>query len=113
MSDLEALKHCRDKSRFEGWEGMVPKGLAEEAGACIRQAVDEIISLGPGPRKKDVRAVVENCVERFNEMDTREGHGPWIMTTEREDIYYALDDIVELTGVECADFEDWFGNADW
>jgi hypothetical protein len=38
---------------------------------------------------------------------------PWIMTTERDDIYYALDQIVDLTGVECSDFDDWFWNAEW
>jgi hypothetical protein len=113
MSKIEVLRRCRERRWFEAWEGMVPAGRAPEAEACLCQAIDEIIALGPEPRKRDVRRVVERVVERFNAMDTAEGQSPWIMTTEREDIYYALEEIVGLTGIECADFEDWFWNADW
>jgi hypothetical protein len=100
MSNVEALRRYREQEWFEAWKGMTPEGGAEEATACIRQMIDEIIALGAKPRKQDVRTAVERCVDRFNEMDTADGSGPWIMSTEREDIYYVLDQIVDLTSVE-------------
>jgi hypothetical protein len=98
----------RETRWFEGWEGMVPADRQADAEACIRQLIDEIIAMGEDPRKSAVRKAVERSIQRFNEIDEQ-----WIMSTEREDIYYAINDIVDLTGIECDDFDDWFNGADW
>lgn len=79
---------------FEGWTPsppFPPQAFIEEARAKLREACQDLLSMGPKPPKPKVRAVIKRTVEWFNEADVR--YGEVIETEERESIYLALEEI--------------------
>jgi hypothetical protein len=79
---------------FERWTPSPPFPSQEftlAARDTIRAACIALSALGPKPRKADVRAVLRECVEWFNDAD--EGAGGAIETEEREDIRDVLEEM--------------------
>ena len=68
-----------------------PQEFTNAARAAIHDACTALQKLGPKPRRADVRAVLKNTVEWFNEAD--EEAGGVIETEEREDICAALEEM--------------------
>ncbi|CAN5646500.1 hypothetical protein BH10PSE5_BH10PSE5_04090 [soil metagenome] len=82
---------------FERWSPsppFPPEEFTSEARKVVREACRKLEVLGPKPRKPDVRAVLKNCVEWFNDADERAGGV--IETEEREDICAVLEEIAHV-----------------
>ena len=83
-----------NETQFESWTPsppFPPQAFIEEARATLREACNNLQSMGPKPPKPKVRAVIKRTVEWFNEADVR--YGEVIETEEREGIYLALEEM--------------------
>lgn len=103
------LPKVRVAKLFASWKGSVKSGIVKESRALLVTCVDELVALGPKPRKAAKIAVLKKCIEGFNELDAR--HDGWIATIEREDICDAFQDVVAASGLtEAALADRW---RDW
>jgi hypothetical protein len=79
---------------FVRWSPSPPYPSADftkGAQATIREACLSLQALGPKPRKAEVRAILKQTVEWFNEADA--SAGGVIETEEREDIFAVLEEM--------------------
>lgn len=79
---------------FERWSTSPPfpgQDFTVAARAEIRNACAALQKLGPKPRRADVRRILRNTVEWFNEADEKAGGA--IETEEREDICAVLEEM--------------------
>lgn len=79
---------------FERWKESPPIPSAEYAEVFrqrIRDLCEQIVALGPRPKKAEVRQALRSCVQWFNDKD--EAAGGFIETEEREDICTTLEEI--------------------
>jgi len=106
MSNIEALKRRRSEPVLAGWAGYVAEGLWNQSVASAHRLIDDLIGLGSDPKEADVKAAVDRCVVRFNELDDG-----WICTIEREDLFELICEVVGLAGFECD--EDWVDEREW
>jgi len=106
MADIDALKRHREQRVFQGWDKYVPPQHVEASEGSLHRLVEDVIALGPKPSEAAVRALVDECVRRFNELDDG-----WICTIERDDIFEQVCQVVQLAGFECD--EDWLDERDW
>lgn len=110
MSDLSALRHRRGQRSFEAWDGDVSPKLVAEAEEAVRHLIDKLIGLGTKPTQEQVEAEVNDCVQKFNDLDASAPQS-WIHTIEREDIGDVIAELVELCGFDGN--EDWLSDRDW
>jgi hypothetical protein len=71
-----------------------PSTFTAEARSAVHRACKALMALGPKPKKGDVRAILKECVEWFNEADKRAGGV--IETEEREDICAVLEELAHV-----------------
>jgi hypothetical protein len=110
MSDLAALRHCRDQPKFSHWAPDVADDRIAAATDSINQLIDDVVSLGPDPAEDDIRSAVSACVRRFNDLDELDPNS-WIFTIEREDIAEIIWKVIDLAGFEGD--EDWLEDREW
>lgn len=106
MVDIAALRRSRDERHFANWDGSVATERIEASEASLRKLIDDMITLGTQPTEDAARQAVDQCVQRFNEMDSG-----WICTIEREDIFEQIGSVIDSCGFECD--EDWLNERDW
>lgn len=87
-----------------------PCDFTDAATRVIREACHELQSLGPNPRRADVRRVLKQTVEWFNAAS--EAAGDVIETEEREDILAILSDMAHVAHqpgliVEIESWREW------
>ncbi|HZO48263.1 MAG TPA: hypothetical protein VFB68_20370 [Xanthobacteraceae bacterium] len=73
-----------------------PPDFVADARKFLRSVIVELQSLGPKPKKAQVRAVLKACVDWFNRKDTE--FGQVIETEEREDICAVLEEFAVVAG---------------
>jgi len=106
VSDIDALNRRREQPLPAEWVGNVAGEHIESATGALRQLIDDVVALGPHPQEQAVRAAVDQCVRRLNDLDDG-----WITTIEREDLCESIYKIVELAGLEGD--EDWVEEREW
>jgi hypothetical protein len=82
------------ESPFERWSPsppFPPLAFTRSARDAVHEACKTLRSLGPKPRRADVRSILRGCVEWFNQADERAGGV--IETEEREDIIAVLEEM--------------------
>lgn len=83
---------------FPDWE--YPPAAATDASRAIMAAtVTRLIGLGPDASEADQMAVLQRCIESFNELDADERLIGFIETVEREDICEEFEAIVHACGL--------------
>jgi hypothetical protein len=92
------LATLRKERLLEDWQGTVPAALLRKCRAILRSAIDELIALGPRPKRAAAMKVLRACTEALNELDEAEGH--FIETIEREDLCDAIDRLAMSVGIE-------------
>ncbi len=107
MSNLQALKLRVSEPCFKGWVGSVTPERIERSEELLQQLATALTALGETSAESDARQLVDACIRAFNVLDD----DGWINTIEREDIYEAICQLVELAGFECD--EDWFEEREW
>jgi hypothetical protein len=110
MSNLQELQLRRTRRTFAHWDEFVPASLVAESDAAVQQLIERLIALGASPSREQVRAEIDRCVRRFNELD-RSVPNSWIFTIEREDIAGALWKLIDLCGFEGG--EEWLDEREW
>jgi hypothetical protein len=109
-SNLPGLNRRRAQPSFAHWEGTVPADLIAECEDAIVSLIDRLIALGLNPSEQQVRAEIDGCIRRFDDLQWSRGD-PWIDTTEQEDICDVLHELIDLTGFEAS--EEWTDVRDW
>ncbi len=89
---LDALK---GKQRFVSWEGSVSDELINVCRHLFLDTIAGLMEREGKPRKKEVVAILRECVERLNELDTEYY---FIATIEREDLCQEIDEIICASG---------------
>jgi hypothetical protein len=95
--DKLTLASLRKKRRFTDWKDFVPARAATACRALFRETVDAIINLGAKPKKRDIRAILKQCVQRLNKLDAEYDH--FIETTAVEDLCGEIDEIAHVSGL--------------
>lgn len=95
---LDAMKK---KRRFSSWRGDRPDKAIAACRKAFREATDELIALGPKPKKREVATVVRRCVEQLNSLD--EQYDGFIETGEREELCREIDELVYVAGLRDSD----------
>jgi hypothetical protein len=115
--DMDGLKGLADGRFFADWEDSVafnPPEAVAASQAVMQKTVHKLLELGPVARIDAVMAVLRECIEAFNDLDTHWGEGGWICTLERDDILEEFYRVVELTGMGYqADLDDGTIWRDW
>jgi hypothetical protein len=103
------LQDLRKQTPFSVWAGFVEPALLRRARGIIRDTIDALIELGPDVPEPVLIDEINQCVERFNELDEEES---FINTIEREDICQLIEELADLVGLE--DYgEALHSNRDW
>jgi hypothetical protein len=114
--DVAGLKELAGAAFFLIWEDEdagEPEEVVEASRAVMQKTAHKLVELGPVARTADVLAVLQGCIEAFNELDTRWG-SHWICTIQREDICDEFYRIVERTGLgDHPDLDDGTVWRDW
>ncbi len=98
---------------FERWTPsppFPPKDFVLKARDVIHDTCRKLKALGPKPKKENVRAVMQSCVQWFNDAD--ESAGGVIETEEREDICVTLQELASVAG-QTALFEEMDNWRTW
>jgi hypothetical protein len=98
--DLNGLRVLRDEipEVFEGWERIVPPGMAEQARDIFLGLISELIRLGPKPLVMDVLHAFQKGIEALNFLHNMNRF--WIATGERDEIGLLLERIISLVNLE-------------
>src|SRR5436309_824583 len=99
-SHTKALQRLRKKRFFESWGEFIGAQHVTASEDSMKRLIDDLIALGPTPTEAGARHAVDECVQRFNDLDDG-----WICTIEREDIFEQICKVVDACGFDCQ--EDW------
>jgi hypothetical protein len=91
------LATLRKERLFVEWEESVPPATLRKCRAIIRKSIDELIALGPRPKRAAAMAVLRSCTEQLNALD--KAQGGFIDTIEREDLCAAIDRLGNAVGI--------------
>ena len=81
---------------FVSWEGHVPPATLRQARALVAKATQALKKIGREGMREARLAVLEECVEGFNELDARKH---FIASIEAEDIVTLIDQLAEEWGL--------------
>lgn len=90
------LEDLRRHVFFRRWKTFPPASYIKASREIMSGAVAALLKLGRGAPKKARLAVLQACIESFNESDAKTH---WIETTAREDICEEFDVIVHACGL--------------
>lgn len=82
---------------FPTWKDSPDKEAIRASRQIMKQTVKDLLKLGPDAPEADKLAVLQACIERFNEVDAELDH--FIDTLEREDICEEFEAIVHACGM--------------
>jgi hypothetical protein len=103
------LDELRGHRFFPNWKDYPPAKDISASRKVMTNTVEELLELGPHAHEKERMAILQRCIESFNEQDT-ETH--FIETIEREDICEEFETIVHACGLGAhKDLEDKW--RDW
>ncbi len=91
------LEKLRERCFFPQWKRNPPKKAITASREVMSSTVEQLIELGPRASKKARMAILQDCIERFNALDTKLGN--FISTIEREDICDEFEGIVHACGL--------------
>ena len=92
-----SLSELRRRHLFKDWENYVSAGILRRCRRLFRETVDELVVLGPRPKRSVVLEILRRCTEQLNELD--EAHDGFIETQEREDLCRLIDELGAAVGV--------------
>lgn len=103
------LDELRGRRFFPTWNDYPPPMVVRASRKLMTNTVEELLKLGPRASEKERIAVLQWCIESFNELDAEM---QFIETVEREDICEEYEAIVNACGLgrhkELADrWRDW------
>ena len=98
--DSLTLQTLRKKRRFTQWQGDRPSKAIAECRKLFITLIDELIALGPKPKKRAVGAAIRRCVEKLNELDGR--YDGFIEAGEREALCAEIDEMSTPLGYAAA-----------
>ena len=104
------LAELRDREFFAAWREYPPENATVASRRIMASTIEKLIALGSDAPKDNRLAVLQHCIESFNEIDAEMDH--FIETVEREDICEEFEAIVHACGL--GDHEDLAGRwRDW
>jgi len=109
-SDLARLHLRRSQVSFAHWEPTVQMELIAQSEDAVIHLIDQLIALGPNPSEEQVKAEIDDCIQRFGDLQWSVDD-PWIDTEEQKDICDVLHELIDLSGFEAS--EEWTEVRDW
>ncbi|MEX2118562.1 MAG: hypothetical protein WD847_03055 [Pirellulales bacterium] len=90
------LEQLRDRRFFGHWKDYPPANAIRASRDLMTRTVQRLIELGPGASPDARMAVLQQCIESFNQLDAEMS---FIETTEREDICQEFEAVVHACGL--------------
>jgi hypothetical protein len=90
------LDQLRKHRFFRNWKGYPPSKAIRASRKVMSETVEELLKLGPAAAKRQRMAILQQCIESFNQLDT---DMQFIETVEREDICEEFEAIVHACGL--------------
>jgi hypothetical protein len=90
------LDELRGRRFFPMWKDYSPAKAIRASRKLMSNLVKELLNLGPGASENERLAVLQQCIESFNELDAEM---QFIETVEREDICEEFEAIVHACGL--------------
>lgn len=97
-----------EKKRFSMWLGFIDNKIVNEVNSIFKKCIQQIIQLEK-PVKNKQKALIKECIISINKLNEKE---EFIYTSEAEDLFEELCEIVESIGIEDAEecIDQW---RDW
>jgi hypothetical protein len=90
------LDELRGHRFFPNWKGYPPPKAVRASRKLLANTVEKLLGLGPSASEKERMAVLQECIESFNELDAEMR---FIETIERENICEEFEAIVHACGL--------------
>lgn len=94
--DRVTLNDLLNHRFFAKWDGYPSSRGIHASRRIMEQTVRELLNLGTDPSERDRMAVLQRCIESFNELDAQLH---FIETVEREDICEEFEALVHACGL--------------
>lgn len=90
------LEELKERPHFPTWKRYPPAKATRASRKLIAQTIKELIEQGKDAPEADRMAILQKCIESFNELDSEL---EFIETVEREDICEVFEEIVHACGL--------------
>ena len=90
------LKDLQNHEFFPRWNGKAQTKAIRESRKLMAATVRRLIDLGESASEKDRKAILQSCIESFNELDSKL---EFIETVERKDICVEFEALVHACGL--------------
>jgi hypothetical protein len=90
------LEELRGRRFFPTWKDFPPPKAVRASRKLMTNTVEELLKLGPHASKQERMAVLQQCIESFNELHAKMR---FIATVEREDICEEFEALVHACGL--------------
>lgn len=94
---------------FSSWKRLWGKQVALAAEEIYLDGARQLQALGPTPDAEISRAIIRKLIDRFNELESKEG---CIETEEREEVMEKVEDLARIVGLG-AEVEGLTSDRDW
>jgi hypothetical protein len=93
---LLTLEELRERPFFPTWEDYPSPQATRASRGVMTATVEELLALGPRASEEERVAILQRCIESFNELDAKMH---FIKTVEREDICEEFEAVVHACGL--------------
>ncbi len=90
------LEELKERQHFPNWKRYPPAKAARASRKLMTTTIEDLIALGSDASEADRMAILQKCIESFNELDAEL---QFIETIEREDICEEFEEIVHACGL--------------